>query len=69
MITFGRIEHEAEVDTFLMYRKVEVFLENKWVGTIYENSEGWYYKPKGTKIKGDTFPTLKECKLSLIGDD
>ena len=42
-----------------------VFLENKRVGKIQKDPDGFRYYPKGKSKGGDAFPTLTECKRSL----
>lgn len=48
--------------------KKRVFLENKHVGDIIREREGWKYYPKGRKGGGDPFPTLTQCEKSLMED-
>ena len=48
---------------------VEVFLDNKFVGTIrYTFGRLWQYTPKGQKEGGEEFPSLALCKRSLEED-
>lgn len=35
-------------------------------GKIKEVNGGYQYQPKGSKFKGVVFPTLNDCKNSLI---
>lgn len=46
---------------------VAVYLAGKQVGTIMKLAygAGWQYAPKGSKERGDTHPTLADCKQSL----
>ncbi|USM11494.1 hypothetical protein vBCbaSRXM_49 [Citromicrobium phage vB_CbaS-RXM] len=46
----------------------DVFLDGKKVGAIRSFDEGYRYCPVGTKIKGEPFATLAECKASLEDD-
>jgi hypothetical protein len=60
MVTFQTISENV----------VHVFVEKKHVGQIHAVLGGWAYEPKGaTKHRGETFTTLKACKLSVAGDD
>ena len=47
---------------------IAVFLNNKRVGKIKLTHLGWQYFPKNSKIEGDPFKTLNECKRSLEED-
>ena len=42
-----------------------VRLDKKTVGQILECPNGFYFKLKGRKDRGDFFPTLAQCKQSL----
>ena len=42
-----------------------VRLGKKIVGQILECPDGFYFKLKGRKDRGDFFPTLAQCKQSL----
>jgi len=44
-----------------------VFLDEKRVGKIKKDSDGYRYYPKGHNIAGEAFSTLGECKESLEG--
>lgn len=39
--------------------------KTKRVGKIKKTHLGWQYFPKGSRIVGEPFDTLKECKESL----
>lgn len=45
-----------------------VFLEGKRIGKIEKTYLGWQYFPKGSKLVGDPFDTIEECKESLEGE-
>ncbi len=45
--------------------QVVVRLNGKAVGKIRRNEKGYYYQPLNSKITGDIFLTLEECKESL----
>jgi hypothetical protein len=45
-----------------------VHLDRRIVGLIQRGKLGYFYKPKGSKDIGDTFPPLKACKRSLETD-
>ena len=54
------------MNTVVTYEtKTIVRLGRKIVGEILECQQGFFYKPKGTKDVGDTFPTLLQCQQSL----
>ena len=54
------------MNTVVTYEtKTVVRLGRKIVGEILECQQGFFYKPKGTKDVGDTFPTLLQCQQSL----
>lgn len=46
---------------------VHVKLDGKHVGSIRHNEHTgtWSYKPKGSDLRGEEFPTLPACKKSL----
>jgi hypothetical protein len=45
-----------------------VFLGNRLAGVIAQTRDGKFqYRPKGSKVYGDKFDTLAECKKSLEG--
>jgi len=46
-----------------------VRLDKKIVGQILECPNGFYFKLKGRKDRGDFFPTLAQCKQSLEVSD
>ena len=49
---------------------ITVYLDGKKVGTIIQLSTGFGYCPKGQSIgKAIIYPSLKECKQSIEGDD
>ena len=58
MITFERVP-----------AKVKVFLDEKLVGEIRNTEDGWWYVPKGQKEGRDKFPTLGQCKRSLLSKE
>lgn len=47
----------------------KVYLDKKLVGCIIEFSNSFYYQPKDTKIKGESFPTIRAVKRSIEGTD
>lgn len=47
---------------------IRVALGSKAVGMIRRDDSGYYYQPKGSKSRGDTFATLEEVKRSLEED-
>lgn len=60
-------------DNWIDYKRiseteVDVFLENKRIGTINQSEQGWQYTPKGCKTGGEFFASLREVKLSLEED-
>ena len=57
MITFKRVP-----------ARVKVFLDEKLVGEIRQTGDEWWYVPKGHKVGGDKFPTLGQCKRSLLSE-
>jgi len=48
-----------------------VFLDNKRIGKIEKNDDGYRYYPHGfsSKYAGDAFKTLDACKQSLKDED
>lgn len=48
---------------------VDVYLGNKYVGSIQKERYGWRYSPKGKPFGGECFPTLEEVKKSLEVDE
>lgn len=59
MITFRHLPNNNAVD---------VLLDGKIVGRINQVINGWQYSPAGRKkFAGEIFPTLFECKKSLLG--
>lgn len=49
-------------------REISVRCDGRVTGTIRSSKGGGYhYKPKGSKVFGDTFPTIKEVKRSIEG--
>ena len=48
---------------------VTVKLFRKTVGTIKQDADGWRYYPKGQKIGGAPFKTLRLCQRSLETED
>lgn len=45
-----------------------VFLEGRRIGKIKKTVNGFQYFPMGSKLVGDPFDTLNECKQSLEGE-
>tara|TARA_B110001454_G_C12566511_1_gene370013 strand:+ start:387 stop:641 length:255 start_codon:yes stop_codon:yes gene_type:complete len=45
--------------------KTVVRLGGKIIGEIRRSPQGFFYKVKGNKAVGETFPTLDQCKQSL----
>ena len=45
-----------------------VKLDGKVIGKIVGVKDGFYYTPKGSKARGETFPTERACKRSIEGD-
>lgn len=48
----------------------KVKLDGKHIGNIKQakkgdDSAGWYYQSKGSKLKGNTMPTVRDVKRSL----
>lgn len=49
-----------------------VYLDGKEAGQITHTPEGYIYWPKGAKTRkqaGEAFPTLRDCKRSIEGED
>ena len=49
--------------------KIKVLLEGKIAGAINLEKGGWRYFPKGQKLGGDLFDTLRECQKSLESEE
>ncbi|QJA43003.1 hypothetical protein [Phaeobacter phage MD18] len=45
--------------------EIAVALDGKNVGVIRKTKGGYHYKPKGTRITGESFATVEEVKASL----
>lgn len=50
--------------------RIQVLLDSKVVGDIHiidssDHFKQYQYKPKGSKIKGEKFNSLSDCKKSL----
>ena len=43
-----------------------VYLGKKKVGAILRTADGYKYRPNGSRNEGETFPTIEECKKSLV---
>lgn len=46
-------------------KQTKVFLASKRIGTIFRIKDGYHYRPLKSKLGGDTFSTLDQCKRSL----
>jgi len=44
-----------------------VFLNDRRVGKIQKDQDGFRYYPKGQSKGGNAFSTLNKCKMSLAG--
>lgn len=44
---------------------VRVKMGRDLLGTISTVKGGYQYQPRGSRLVGDVFPTLAECKASL----
>ena len=58
-ITYGALTYSPKGG------RMNVYLEDKVVGSILQVHEGWQYVPRLSKQKGEVFPLLQECKRSL----
>ena len=47
---------------------LHVYLDQRKVGVIIRVEKGWQYVPKGSKVGGDVFATIKKVIKSLEGD-
>lgn len=47
---------------------ITVLLNDKIAGTIRQAEDGYQYFPKGKKIGGEIFKTIKQTKESLEND-
>jgi hypothetical protein len=45
--------------------KITVLLDGKKVGFINKVEGGWQYAPVGSKVKGEVFHDIADCKRSL----
>lgn len=53
----------------LTYENVtKVRLNGKHVGDIKQNTHGFYYKPKGSKLLGAFYDSIEAVKSSLEAD-
>jgi hypothetical protein len=46
-------------------RSIAVVVSGRVVGHIYETKGGHVYAPKGSTLRGNTFPTVADVKRSL----
>jgi hypothetical protein len=45
-----------------------VFIDGKKAGYIMHVDGGYYYKPRGSKLTGRVYQTLRECQSSLLNE-
>ena len=60
----------AKIGRMITYRdqhdgSVLVILDGEQVGVIREHASGFRYYPNGSKVRGESFPTLDKVKRSL----
>ncbi len=49
---------------------ITVKLDGRVAGSIKRDADGfYYYEPRGSKIKGETFSTIEAMKRSIEGRD
>lgn len=46
---------------------ITVKLDGKVVGHIRKGEDGFRYTPKGQRVGGEAFETLRDCKRSIEG--
>ena len=57
------------------YEVKDEYIRVKWhkkeLGRVYQEADGYHYRPRacGGKIRSEVFPTLKELKAFLEGED
>jgi hypothetical protein len=46
-------------------KSIAVVVSDRVAGHIYKTKDGYVYAPKGSTLRGDTFPTVADVKRSL----
>ena len=62
-IVSDKLRYETHIARDML--RLSVFLGKRRIGTIVELQGGYQYRPKGSSLSGDVFPTLASCKMSL----
>jgi hypothetical protein len=65
MSRFTYRESTAKPTREAEYKSVAVLLDGALVGHIYRNAKGYVYAPRGSTLRGNTYPTVDQVKQSL----